>query len=87
MRCFGQHQYLAVGLLLALLPPKILFTLDCNGNGKDDNLDIQVGTSADCNKNGIPDDCDVRPSEISFLPPKDYPFVKGVGIAFPSLLT
>jgi hypothetical protein len=67
------------GFLLALLPLESVFTLDCNGNGKDDNLDIQFGTSTDCNKNGIPDECDVRPSGIAFLPPRGYAFVKGVG--------
>jgi hypothetical protein len=30
---------------------------DCNGNGVDDSVDIQMGTSADCDSNGIPDSC------------------------------
>jgi hypothetical protein len=31
---------------------------DCNGNGQDDLLDIQIGTSSDMNVNEIPDDCE-----------------------------
>lgn len=30
---------------------------DCNGNGVDDSIDIQRGTSQDCDANGIPDSC------------------------------
>jgi len=32
---------------------------DCNGNGIDDEIDIQNGTSEDCNNNQIPDECDI----------------------------
>lgn len=32
---------------------------DCNGNGVDDPVDIQLATSADCNGNGEPDECDL----------------------------
>lgn len=31
---------------------------DCNGNGIDDSLDIENGTSSDSNQNGIPDECE-----------------------------
>ena len=31
---------------------------DCNGNGRDDSVDIAVGSSTDDNENGIPDECD-----------------------------
>ncbi len=34
-------------------------THDCNGNGIDDALDIQSGSSSDCNGNWIPDECDM----------------------------
>lgn len=32
-------------------------TLDCNGNGQFDRVDIQTGTSLDTNMNCVPDDC------------------------------
>jgi hypothetical protein len=31
---------------------------DCNGNGIDDAIDIENGTSQDTNQNGIPDECE-----------------------------
>lgn len=31
---------------------------DCNGNGRDDSVDIAVGDSSDDNLNGIPDECE-----------------------------
>lgn len=31
---------------------------DCNGNGIDDDCDIESGFSMDCNENGVPDECD-----------------------------
>ena len=31
---------------------------DCNGNGLDDSIDVQGGSSQDCNGNGIPDECE-----------------------------
>jgi hypothetical protein len=31
---------------------------DCNGNGREDALDIRFGTSSDANNNGIPDECE-----------------------------
>ncbi|MFO0973777.1 MAG: hypothetical protein U1A27_10110 [Phycisphaerae bacterium] len=31
---------------------------DCNGNGRDDVLDISLGASHDCNANGVPDECE-----------------------------
>ncbi len=34
-------------------------TVDCNGNGIPDSVDILNGTSTDCDANGIPDECDV----------------------------
>jgi hypothetical protein len=34
-------------------------SLDCNGNGIPDEIDIATGTSRDCNGNGIPDECDI----------------------------
>ena len=36
---------------------------DCNGNGVNDQLDVQGGTSADCNGNGLPDECDLPHSD------------------------
>ena len=33
------------------------FSVDCNGNGIEDDLDITSGFSIDLNGNGIPDDC------------------------------
>ncbi len=33
--------------------------LDCNGNGIEDTVDINEGTSQDCNGNGVPDECDI----------------------------
>lgn len=33
--------------------------VDCNGNGVDDALDIQNGTSDDCDGNSVPDECDI----------------------------
>jgi hypothetical protein len=30
---------------------------DCNGNGRDDEIDLAIGTSPDCNGDGIPDEC------------------------------
>jgi len=38
-------------LALVPLPP------DCNGNGINDDADIQAGVSQDCNADGIPDEC------------------------------
>ncbi|MFT5052909.1 MAG: hypothetical protein ACI8QZ_004347 [Chlamydiales bacterium] len=32
-------------------------SLDCNGNGIDDSVDIAIGTSGDLDQNGIPDEC------------------------------
>ena len=37
---------------------EIFVGTDCNGNGIEDALDIQTGTSFDCNFNGIPDECE-----------------------------
>lgn len=34
-------------------------TLDCNGNGIPDYLDILSGFSQDCNHNQVPDECDI----------------------------
>src|SRR2546427_13256911 len=79
MQSCGQQQCLVIAVLLAGMFPNIIFALDCNGNGREDKLDIQVGTSTDCNRNGTPDECDVRPSGISFLPAKGYAFVEGIG--------
>jgi hypothetical protein len=33
-------------------------SFDCNNNGIDDLIDIQMGTSQDCNLNGVPDECE-----------------------------
>ena len=33
-------------------------TVDCNGNGIADAIDICDGTSSDCNGNGVPDECE-----------------------------
>ncbi|MEM7167354.1 MAG: hypothetical protein AAF581_17970 [Planctomycetota bacterium] len=49
-------------LLFAHAPAVVLAqgpTLDCNGNGVADALDLQNGTSTDCNGNGVPDECDL----------------------------
>jgi hypothetical protein len=35
------------------------YTPDCNNNGVDDSIDVQVGTSQDCNGNALPDECDL----------------------------
>ena len=39
----------------------IELSLDCNGNGIEDDEDISGGTSVDLNDNGIPDECEVYP--------------------------
>ena len=43
--------------------PKLTVTytplVDCNHNGKPDDSDIALGTSADCNHNGVPDECEL----------------------------
>ncbi|MCC7012307.1 MAG: hypothetical protein IT454_07095 [Planctomycetes bacterium] len=38
------------------MPTTPLF--DCNGNGREDALDVRFGTSLDTNNNGIPDECE-----------------------------
>ncbi|UCG32843.1 MAG: hypothetical protein JSU68_14405 [Phycisphaerales bacterium] len=39
---------------------EVTFTtlVDCNGNGIDDQIDIDEGTSEDSNRNDVPDECD-----------------------------
>jgi hypothetical protein len=39
---------------------------DCNGNGRDDAVDIAVGSSNDDNGNGIPDECDPQGASYCF---------------------
>jgi Thrombospondin type 3 repeat len=43
--------------------PKLTVTytplVDCNHNGKPDDSDIALGTSANCNHNGVPDECEL----------------------------
>lgn len=34
---------------------------DCNGNGVEDTIDLQNGTSSDCDGNAVPDECDLQP--------------------------
>jgi hypothetical protein len=38
---------------------------DCNGNGIDDQCDLEQGRSADCNQNGIPDECDIASGALT----------------------
>ena len=45
-------------LFLALFGPPAAAS-DCNGNGVDDQTDINDGTSVDCNGNDIPDECEL----------------------------
>ncbi len=58
--------------------------VDCNGNGVEDTIDIQSGTSQDCNANGIPDDCDVTAGPFSLTPPVNYALSAG---AVPTSIT
>ncbi|MFT7669900.1 MAG: hypothetical protein ACI8X5_002607 [Planctomycetota bacterium] len=32
-------------------------SLDCNGNGIEDAVDIAIGSSSDTDNNGVPDEC------------------------------
>ncbi len=41
---------------------------DCNGNGRDDAVDIAVGYSSDDNLNGIPDECEPEGIRYCFCP-------------------
>jgi hypothetical protein len=42
---------------------------DCNGNGREDALDIRLGPSIDANNNGIPEECEQAWSQLCFCPP------------------
>ncbi|MHC4787035.1 MAG: hypothetical protein ACYTE6_13865, partial [Planctomycetota bacterium] len=45
-------------LLLGVVLQNDLFD-DCNGNGVNDALEIELGKALDCNYNGVPDLCDI----------------------------
>ena len=48
-----------IWLVAALGACGAVFATDCNGNGQDDDVDIDLGVSADCNGNRVPDECDL----------------------------
>lgn len=41
---------------------------DCNNNGRDDAVDIALGSSSDSNNNGIPDECEQTYARYCFCP-------------------
>lgn len=41
-------------------------SVDCNGNGEDDLVDVLNGTSLDLNGNNVPDECDPPPAPKSY---------------------
>lgn len=40
-----------------VLAPAVWAFEDCNGNGRDDAVDVSSGSSADLNQDGVPDEC------------------------------
>lgn len=52
-------------LRLSEKSPQLVLTIDptliddCDGNGVDDDCDLQAGRVEDCNGNGLPDSCDI----------------------------
>jgi hypothetical protein len=48
-------------------------TLDCNGNGVEDAIDIATGFAADANGNGIPDSCEGGVTYSCFCPAPTAP--------------
>ena len=60
---------------------------DCNGNGVDDLLDVQNGTSEDVNQNNVPDECEQItaspvPAVLSLGPPSPNPFNPATSVRF-----
>jgi hypothetical protein len=53
---------------------------DCNGNGREDSVDIALGSSSDNNGNGIPDECERDYTQFCFCAAPLGP----CGNAFPS---
>ena len=41
---------------------------DCNGNGREDAVDVAAGSSADANGNGVPDECETTISSFCLCP-------------------
>ena len=54
-------------MLLAFMSLVAAHGADCNGNGREDHIDVQLAESEDCNANGLPDEC------------KGVPIVLGLG--------
>src|SRR4051812_31141559 len=48
-----------VAVTIALLGAGAVRADDCDDDGVDDALEIQMGLAPDCNGNGVPDYCDI----------------------------
>ena len=59
---------IAFGDELDALDTERLAFFDCNGNGREDAVDIATGSSMDTNANGIPDECELLVKYSCFCP-------------------
>lgn len=55
----GRRDLVAVGNSNARVVELTKLSRDCNTNGRDDDVDIELGSSTDCNGNHEPDECDL----------------------------
>ena len=53
--------------LIASLFFTAALSADCNGNGVDDLVDIQIGTSKDCDGSLVPDECELVLTQPAFF--------------------
>ncbi|MCZ6794316.1 MAG: VCBS repeat-containing protein, partial [Planctomycetota bacterium] len=49
---------------LAAAGGRAALAADCNGNGREDAMDIAAGDSEDCNSDGVPDECETAPLQF-----------------------
>jgi hypothetical protein len=53
---------------------------DCNGNGSEDTLDLERGSSRDCDSNDVPDECDLGPGNLLFSEPIERTLEGFIGV-------